>query len=1030
MAGGKGKNKNAAAATGQDSHFFEEVMAFLLLAVTFVSLLWQGLLFERDNIPVVIILSALSFIVLLKARVTGEWEIQRPYTAGLFLLLTITSAAALIRAVYPHNAVYAMSKYSSIFLLVLAVQALDRKLPFAAWLTKALAFAGFVYALLGLDAVWGGKLVEGINSALNGGPLAEGEQGFLFDMIMGDRLRSVYQYPNTMASFFIAAWFAAVHPLIHDDVYWKPGKVRRAGLAFSAGAANLLFAAFVLTVSRGMYLVAAVMLILYIIFLPAGRKMRSAGRYALCFIPGLLLGALALPAAPLRSLAPGLGWLLLLLLFALSAMAADVMIRKAPGARVNGAGADTAARKAQRSGAVAARVRDGGAVTDATTTRKARGSGEAAASPTPVGKASAASAAPAGEAAGHGGQGQDGSRIHSSPKHGSAEHGSDPRKLPAGSGLLKRKPAIVAFAALCLCLLAIGVFAWQYSRPMPLGGGQALVRQLRLDKAGGYQVALRFDRPIDQSAADTQIRLEGQTRQEMLRHHYAPYISADLSAYIGEQEIALPFYAPDDEMYFRLSIYDRGAAPGNAIAEVSVVSAAHIGPEANETTTDAAAASTGTAADATADAAAASTGTAAGGGAAAEAAAAGTAAGGGARKIKLNRFLLTESMVRGIETAIHPQTMYERFGFYLDGSRMFLDYPLTGIGGDCWRYLYTSYQRYPYVANDLHSYAMQLIVEYGVGGLLVFLGFLAALAALFIRCVKGRREADVLLLMVAGGLFAHSMIDVDFTFYGHYLVFAIAFALIRFPASRKAQEGGVAAGATASRKAQEGGATAGATALRWGRDALVVAVLVIACLWPFRLNRANSYTAAYFYAANAEDTESAAWLIGQAAKWDPLKPEYKAAEALALGASGVYTAETYARAESLAAAAKRQGQYSGDTLGMLQSYYYRIRHYDEAWEAGLRAAGTDPYRSEHWLSLGKLADDIWFNYSVADVIGANGEVDESARDYEAIRLWLGKGVGLAAEMERASAGRWVPVEAESELAGLMEAWREALASLD
>ena len=978
MAGGKGKNRNTGAAASQGSHFFEEVMAFLLLTVTFVGMLWQGLLFERDNIPVVVVLSVLAAAVLLKTRVAGEWKIRRLYTVGLFLLLTLASAVALLRAVYPHNAVYAMSKYCSVFLLVLAVQALDEKIPFVQWLAKALVAAGFAYALLGLDAVWGGRLVEAINTALNGGPLAEGEQGFLFDMIMGDRLRSVFQYPNTMASFFVAAWFAAAHQFVRDGAYWKPGKWRRAGIAFTVGAANLIFAAFVLTVSRGMYLIAAVMLPLYVLFMPSGRRGRPLARYLLCFVPGLLLGALSLPGTPLWDLTAGPGWLLILALFALSGFAADVAVRMQRAQR-QALPSDAADVKAKRP--------RGAQPDDAPGVKRTR-------------------------------RGDDAPAAKRTPQRSGTPAPS------ASTGRLKPKIILIAIAALCACTLLAAVFIWQYSRPFPMGSGQTIVRQFRTDKTGGYALTLQFDRPIDDSAADTQIRLEGQNRQEMLQRYYTPYLSIDLSAFIGRQEISLPFTAPDQEMYFRLSISDRGTAAGNA------VTSAYVAPAA------------------------------APGAAPAPAAGASAAAAGSAKGIKLNRFLLTESMVRGIETAIHPQTMYERFGFYLDGFRMFLDYPLTGIGGDSWRYLYTSYQKHPYVANDLHSHAMQLIVEYGVIGLLVFLGFLAAFIALLIRCLKLKDERDVLLLMIAGGLFAHSMIDVDFTFYGQYLIFAFAFALIGLPALNpfrsasagsndvdRTSAGRTSAGSTGAGNKDAGSKDAGRTGAnrisadsadaappqlppwaRWGRDAAVVIALVLACLWPVRFGRANSYTAAYFYCVSTDDLDSATWLIGQAVKWDPLKPEYKAAEAIALGVNQ-YTAETFSRAQGLAAEAGKQGRFSGDTQGMLLSYYYRTRQYEEAWTAGLRAAEAEPYRGEYWLALGKLIDDIWFNYSIADVINDSGDVVEEDRDNEAIRYWLEKGVGITAEMTRVSAGRWVPAEPEDELAGLIASWYEALTLL-
>ena len=991
MAGGKQKGK-AGAIARQGSVFFEEVMAFLLLAVAFFGLVWQGMLFERDNVVAVIVLSVLAFIVLLKARLAGEWEIRRPYVACVFLLLTAASALSLANAVYMHNALYVVSKNCSFLLLALAVQALGDKLPFGRWLARALAIAGLAAAVLGLDAIWGGYLVGAVNTFLHGGPLADGEQGFLFNMILGDRLSSVFQYPNTAASFLLAAWFASVHGLLHEGLLPDRGGASARvdpGTIVAAGGANIVFMAFVLTLSRGMYLVSVPMLLLCVFFLPRSRKGQAAGLFFLCFVPGFVAGALSLPGAPLRAIHPVLGWLLMPVLFALSGFATGVL----------------QIRQQRRSGAKIG----GTAVTGATGATGAAGE--------------AVVAAKAGEVA-------------------SSTMPDKALRMP-GLRRIRQKPALIglaAFAALAVCVVLALLLAWSSSRPFIPGGGSSLVRQLQADGTGDFYVTLTFDRPIDENLAEMRLSLSGQNRQEMLRGDWKQYIETDLSAFVGQSQISLPFTLADNGTYLMLGLYGvRGDPGGNAITSVSLVSA-----------------------------------------------------GRGTKAVRLNKYLFSESLIRRIEVALHPKTMYDRFGFYLDGFRIFRDFPLTGIGGDSWRFIYSSYQLFPYIANDLHSYATQLLVEYGVFGAVLFLGFAAILIALFVRCVRRRQEGDIFLLLVAGTLFAHSMIDVDLTFYGQYVVFTLAFALIRFPQRVQANDGAgeptigevkegakgqsakagqpaiaaqsakkrqlsktgqVADKGQSAKAGQSGQATqsnqprqsdiGAPVVLRCLRDIAVVALLGLACVIPYRMGRANAYTDAYMTSMSEGNQEMAEALIARAYALDPTKPEYQTALALQIVGRQVIYEYEFTYAQNLVAEARRKGNFSADTLQMLADYHRFIGQYDEAWEAGRRLTDLDPYGNAYWLARGRLVSDILLRLRQEEQEAAQDEdapeqsaepetglsADTTQDPKDAIRDWLEKGLLIEDDMARMSAERWAPIEPDETLAALFAAWREELQNM-
>ena len=1027
MAGGKKKNKTGAVVR-QASVFFEEVTAFLLLAVSFGGLLWQGLLFETDNIPAVILLSLLSFAVLLKTRVAGEGKAGQLLIVSPFLLLAVASALSLTNAVYLHNAAYALCKNSSYLLLVFAVQALGQKIPFGRWLTKALMIAGVAVAALGLDAVWGGHLAGAVNAFLNGGPLAEGEQGFLFFMISGDRLASVFQYPNTTASFLLAAWFAAAHRRIHGDVYmrpagsgkpggfapggsgneggsggtsrsgspgstgnagslsnsgspssagrsgsssWssstgstgrpsssgspgKPGGARnlgspgasaqwaaragywraaelRPGAILTAGGANLIFLAFILTVSRGMYLVSVPMMLLYAFFLPKANTRRALLLYALCFMPGLFIGFLALPGAALRQIHPGLAWLLMLALVLASGSLAGWLGRSRQG---------------------------------------------------------------------QGGQGE-------------GKAGKTPR-LKMG---LKPRIAIAAFSAGLFCLLLTLVFAWNSSRPFVLSRGQNLIRQFSLEQAGDYLLAASFTKPLE-STDGVRLMLQSRDRRQMLRDVWDIRLETDLTPFIGQSEAVLPFSLTEENVYLMLGL-QVGAGPEPGAGAAGNAGAGSAGDAV------AAAANSLVSLKVIPAGAPGSAAPPAGTGPTAVSMAPKTAG----KEIKLSRYLFSESLVQRIEVVLDPKTMYDRFGFYLDGFQIFRDYPLTGIGGDSWRFIYASYQKYHYVANDPHSYAMQLPVEYGISGLLIFLGFAAGLVILFAQCIKDKREGDIVLLMIVGTLFAHSMIDVDFTFYGQFLIFAMGFSLIRRPswfrhtvAGKSQADGGQDGQAAISSVSAPPGAARSriprqrGTALQYLRDAAIVLLLAFICIVSACMSRADAYLSAYLYYANEGEEASASAMIERALKLDPAKPEYKAAVARQIAGSSIRTESDHARANGLAEQARRQGRYSDNTLLMLADYYMQQGLYNTAWEVNRRMTEIGPFINEYWIERGKLAGEILAVYA--------GEAWREERG-----LWLERGLGIVAEMERLSVDKWAGIEPDAELSALLASWQIELAEL-
>jgi len=889
-----GKRSGIGVAARQDSVFFEEVMAFLILAACFCGLLWQGLIMERDNIPVVVLLSLMSFIVLLKSRLTsgvsywrgipgrpsgqkrsvgsarsvdqeGSFNLTRPvslsrffnlkrliengrfYVPAAFWLLFFASALSLTRAVYTRDAIYAMCKAGSYLLVTLALRALAGKIPFSRWLARATIIAGAVVAMLGLDGIWGAGFTGAVNAFLNGGPLAQGQQGFFFDMANHNRLTSLFQYPNTTASFLAASWFAATHRLV--KLVSDPGSPRAHGGAYggtyggthggtvtyggvssgafhAAGAANLIFMAFILTFSRGMYIILAPLLALYILLIPSGQRSRALWRVASCSLPGFIPGALSLPGAPLRGLSGAGAWALMLAVYACGGFFA---VRFVSGSMPPKRGGD---RRNPRKKASAAKAGIKPEIKPETKPEVKH------------------------------------------PIRPGIRPDTKPEDKPGIRPGIKGMPFVFIFAGIGICVLLIAA-------------------------------------AVSLSSRD----------------------------------------------FFEFTSY--------------------------------------------------------------------------------------------IKNAFNPESLYMRFGFYLDGMNIFADYPLTGIGGDCWRYIYASYQKWPYVSNDPHSFPMKLLVDYGIPGVFAFASIAAGVITATRRCIRLRQEDDIPVLMISATLLAHSMVDVDFTFYGLFMIFVFALSAINAPANAPT----LAQAATASSSISVY-SVASASAANKGiaptlsvespfagrvpvilailHDASVIAVLIITCFFSVRFGQAINYQTLYGKRLIAGETDNAVAYLHWAISKDSFKPEYKAAVAKTLVGKGVLYGNEFEVSRYMADEALKQGQYSAEVLSMVAEYYLATGENALAWETAARLTDLAPFNSYYWFIRARTIDTIVSILNRDDMYNEtrDGPHDEylRARGLET-RAWLEKGLGLRDEMARLSSSRRSPIEPNADLTALMDTWRESLANL-
>lgn len=117
-------------------------------------------------------------------------------------------------------------------------------------------------------------------------------------------------------------------------------------------------------------------------------------------------------------------------------------------------------------------------------------------------------------------------------------------------------------------------------------------------------------------------------------------------------------------------------------------------------------------------------------------------------------------------TDLQGASFVSRWAMYGDAVSIIKDYPILGAGAGGWNLLYHQYQDFLYWTTEVHNHLLQVGVETGIPGMLIWLGLFAALAYYIYRIRKSGidYQGKVLVWGVGTAVFAlgaHSLIDFD-----------------------------------------------------------------------------------------------------------------------------------------------------------------------------------------------------------------------------------------------------------------------------
>lgn len=119
---------------------------------------------------------------------------------------------------------------------------------------------------------------------------------------------------------------------------------------------------------------------------------------------------------------------------------------------------------------------------------------------------------------------------------------------------------------------------------------------------------------------------------------------------------------------------------------------------------------------------------------------------------------------RIINTLISQKGLYERKVFIDDGLKIIKDNFLFGIGGNAWEYEQYNYQDYYYMASQMHSYIIQVGIEYGIVAVISVLVIVALIILKYAKrgIKKNIEQTSIITALLL--LICHSFIDFDMTY--------------------------------------------------------------------------------------------------------------------------------------------------------------------------------------------------------------------------------------------------------------------------
>lgn len=219
---------------------------FILLISAFIIIIpfFRGLYFRENYIPSIIYISGVFVLYILYKLTKKDYKIFNSYLDIAMLLLPVVYLISFFFSVNAKDAFDAVIKYAGYFMIYKIASDLSRDPIYKKALEYAVITAIFVMAAAGLLVAFGYLDLKGT--------------------VIEKRIFGLYQYPNATASAMGAAIFMILGFSLNSSKMYEK--------VFCNLVLTTAFPVFILTLSRGAYIIFAMLAILNIIMLDARKR--------------------------------------------------------------------------------------------------------------------------------------------------------------------------------------------------------------------------------------------------------------------------------------------------------------------------------------------------------------------------------------------------------------------------------------------------------------------------------------------------------------------------------------------------------------------------------------------------------------------------------------------------------------------------------------------------------------------------------------------------------------------------------------
>lgn len=147
-------------------------------------------------------------------------------------------------------------------------------------------------------------------------------------------------------------------------------------------------------------------------------------------------------------------------------------------------------------------------------------------------------------------------------------------------------------------------------------------------------------------------------------------------------------------------------------------------------------------------------------------------------RLKLKHKYLPTMVAQRFEDFTSSRSYIERSVFMNDAIKMLSDYWMLGGGGGLWATLYTKYQSYSYKSTQTHNYPLQIFLETGIIGLIVWILLIISIPLMFFTEYRKYKNENLSERIMQSTIFVsiialiiHSSFDFDFSLSAVFLIF-------------------------------------------------------------------------------------------------------------------------------------------------------------------------------------------------------------------------------------------------------------------